>query len=377
MAVLLIWVTAVSPGCAGSPAWAHGGAEQPIRPVVNGVEPDSAGLSAKVVYTGAWQLRLTNTTDRELSILDPEGNPFLRIGPGGALADFSSPFWYESNSPDGLGRSPVDLPDAGPDFRPIAKDPSWTWFDPRLRADPRALPRDIVDAGKGARLGDWAIPVKHGDKAGRIHGYLWYEPVLGTYRHAITASSRTPSPGVTVDLVAAGAIPAIKIENATTQPVILIGKADEPFARIGSDVEVNLSSPTWQEIAQSRGQVPTISADAAAEPQWRLVLNGPRWSWPEFRGRPPDTEPSIQVATGAAPSVVKRWSVPLTIGDELAEVVGVTVFVPTPPERHGPGWLRLALAGLVGAAGVTLLRRRLNRRSPGADQQPGGANVRR
>ncbi|MGH9023941.1 MAG: hypothetical protein ACRDV9_12720, partial [Acidimicrobiia bacterium] len=293
------------------PVEAHGGREQPIRPVVTGIEPDATGVSAKVIYTGAWQLRLTNTTERELSILDPEGRPFLQIGPGGVLANFASPSWYESNSPDGLGRAPADLPEPGPDLRTVAKDPSWTWFDARLRADPRALPRDIAESGEGARLGNWSIPVRYGDRTGRIHGYLWYEPVLGTYRHAIT-SSKIPAPGVTVGLVAAGAIPAMRIENATDLPVTLIGRADEPFARIGTDVEVNLRSPTWQEIAQSSGQVPTITADAAAEPLWRLVLNGPRWSWPEFRGRPPDAEPSRGVATGTTASVVKRWSVPLT-----------------------------------------------------------------
>lgn len=173
-------------------------------------------------------------------------------------------------------------------------------------------------------------------------------------------------------LVAAGVVPAVRIENAAAEPVTLIGKAGEPFARIGADVEVNLRSPTWLEIAQSRGQVPTVAADATAEPLWRLVLNGPRWSWPEFRGRPPDTEPSSDVATGEAPAVVKRWSVPLLIGDRPIEVRGVTEFVPVPPEEHGPGWPPLAATALAGVAAVALLRRRLGRRpSPSRGTPPG------
>lgn len=150
-------------GCVVPPVGAHGGLDQPIRPVVTGVLPDVAGLRAEVVYTGAWQLRLANTTDQEVSVFDAGERPFLRIGPGGTLADFSSPTWYESNSPEGLGRSPADLPGAGPDFRLVANEPAWTWFDRRLRASPGALPREVAGSGERRRVGDWAIPIRLGD----------------------------------------------------------------------------------------------------------------------------------------------------------------------------------------------------------------------
>jgi len=54
------------------------------------------------------QLVVANPTATELAALDGNGQPFLRIGPDGVLANLASPCWYLSNSPNGDADVPAE-----------------------------------------------------------------------------------------------------------------------------------------------------------------------------------------------------------------------------------------------------------------------------
>ena len=360
---------------AALPAAGHGGTV-PIRPIVTGVEPDVPGLAVQAVYAGAWQVRVENRSGAELAILDGQGRPFLRIGPAGVLADFAAPAWYESNNPEGIARLPeVAPPGVAPDFRLVARGPSWAWYDRRLRADPGLLSAQVAGSEQPVRLAEWSLPVRVAERRAAIFGFFEYEPGVGTYRHRITSPKR-PAEGVRVGLVAGGAVPAVTLENTSAEPVTVIGGRGEPMARIGRGVEVNGHSPTWVEVARYLGQTPTLVADADAAPRWQPALDGFRWSWPELRGQPPDEKPPASVVAREKTVIVRRWTVPIEVGDRHLEIRGMTEYVPlaaAPGRWRSTPATAAVLVGVATAAAAAVVFR--PRRGGNRSAEKGGTST--
>ena len=370
----------------GAPASGHVGGSAAARPVVSGVEPARAGLSVSAVFTGEWQLRVSNHSADEVAVLDGTGRRYLRIGPVGVEADYAAPAWYRSAT-TGAERLPPGVADGSrPDWRRVSVRPEWSWFDPAIRAEPGLVSDRLVGAGVPARLRDWEIAVRVGETPGRITGFLEYEPAVGFYRHRLT-SPAAPAAGVAVGLLPGQTIPVVTLANTGSAPVIVGGGDGEPFARIGGrdqdvprvTVEVNLRSPTWLDMARYLQRVPAETADAGAEPRWQVMAEGFRWSWPELRGRPPDDEPPAAVLDAGRPVTVRRWAVPLQIDGRPFELQGVTDFVPA-VGRNGRGhpltWAGFAaVVTVAGGAAILGLRRRRTRNSvlegPGAVAEPG------
>jgi hypothetical protein len=340
---------------------AHGGGAS-ARPVVRAVEPATAGITATAVFVGDWRIELTNTSGETVAVLDPTGRPFLRFTPSGVEADYGARAWHEGNVIPLPGRvvSRHVRPDSPPEWRPVTATPTWSWFDARIRADRELLSPQLIQANVATRLRDFEIPIRVGEKPGRITGYLEYEPQTGVYRHTILTDSR-PVAGLEVGLVLGRTVPTLTLDNETGETVTILGRDGEPFARLGGRfVEANLASPTWVEVSQSFRVVPTVKADASVPPQWqRISEGGPRWSWPDYRSRPPDTElPPTTLAKGGS-VVVKRWSVPLEVGSRRLEIRGLTEFVPikASTERSSSRLPAAASAGLVVAAAAFLVFR--------------------
>jgi len=196
-----------------APVRGHGGGAAAVRPVVTGLEPAQPGVAATAVFTGEWQVRVTNLSAEELTVLDPAGRPYLRIGPHGVDADYGAPAWYRAAT-TGAERLPTGVADGSPpDWRRVSVRPEWSWFDPAIRAEPGLVSDRVVNLGVASRLRDWEIGVRVGDAPARLTGRLDYEPASGIYRHRIT-SPETPVAGVTLGLLAGQAIPVVTVENA-------------------------------------------------------------------------------------------------------------------------------------------------------------------
>jgi hypothetical protein len=115
----------------------------------------------------------------------------------------------------------------------------------------------------------------------------------------------------------------------------VLGKEDEPFARIGPTVsEVNVKSPTWVEVQQARGQDPSDEADPGAEPEWQQVADAPRWTWLEFRAAAPHTDPPQAIVESDRATTVRTWSIPYLVGEERRTIDGITEFVPLAVARE-------------------------------------------
>ena len=336
---------------------AHGGGAS-ARPVVRAVEPATAGITAAAVFVGDWRIELTSTSRETVTVLDPTGRPFLRFTPSGVEADYGARAWHEGNVVAITGRvvSSHVTPDSPPEWRPVTATPTWSWFDARIRPERELLSPQLIQANVLTRLRDFEIPIRVGEQPGRITGYLEYEPQTGVYRHTVLTDSR-PVAGLEVDTVLGRIVPTLTLDNQTGESITVLGRDQEPFVRLnGEFVEANLASPTWVEVSQSNRVVPTVKVDASAPPQWLRISEGPRFSWPDFRSRPPDTElPSTTLAKGGR-VVVKRWAVPLEVGSRRLEIRGLTEFVPiNTPTGRSSSRLPMAAAALVAVAVAAFL----------------------
>lgn len=351
------------------PAGAHAGTADGSRPYVTGIDPAVPGFAATAVFAGSWQVSLSDVSGEDVAVLDDANRPFLRIGRDGVEADYGAAAWYTSavvpnasgvvRLPDGVG------PHTAAAWRPVFRGTSWAWFDPRIRSAPGAVTPDMVKNAVPVRLADFAIPLLVGGRPARITGYVEFEPPRGRYVHRLEGGSR-PVPGVDVGLLGGQAVPTVTIRNESGRPLVVLGAGGEPFLRVAEAVEANLASPTWVQVGRALGRTPNAVADPAAPPQWETISEGHLASWADFRSRPPDSEPRLPPS--AARSIeVRRWSIPVRIGDQTAEISGVTDFEPfrAAARSHGGStWLRagtFAAVAVLAAAGFGVFRRRGSR----------------
>jgi hypothetical protein len=317
---------------AAAPAFAHPG-DGLAQPIFEAMTPTVPGVKVEVAFSANYQLIASNTTDQAITFLADTGEPFLEIGPAGVRGNFASPTFYNSNVPEGRDTYPPEAKpgaDVPPIWRKLSKQPSWGWYDHRLHPTESFVSPEIQKAGKTAVLGRWQIPLRYGDQAGALQGRIEYRPPKGSYT-MVQKSPKNPADGVTIELVPASVVPALFVKNESSEPVTVLGRDGEPFARIGARggvSEVNVHSPTWVEIEQARGNDPSDEADPAAEPKWQQVAPTPAWNWLEVRAAAPKTDPPQAVIDRGKAVTVKTWSIPYLIGSRRGTVEGITEFVP-------------------------------------------------
>jgi hypothetical protein len=255
---------------------------------------------------------MENRTGRVLEVLDADGVPFLRLGPEGTEANLAAAEWYRTAAAGDPAPTPVRATAIEPRWTRIADDPSWGWFDRRIRSDGVAVPHGLRHAGMRARVGTWTIGMRVDGRPVELSGrFDFVPPRQGAFQPRLTSPSEV-LPGVRVSLVS-GPMPALYLENHGAEAVTVLGTGDEPFLRIGPD-------GTWRH------------GGTAAE--WQLASSSPRYAWIEPRAAYPDDVPP---EPSRERSVVRRWRVPLRRGTERTVVQGVVEWIPTtvaePPIR--------------------------------------------
>ena len=190
-----------------------------------------------------------------------------------------------------------------------------------------------------------------------------FEPPVGQYRHTVLSPAR-PVPGLVVGELAGTVAPTITLENQTGKPVTIVGSAGEPMARMHDDmIEANALSPDWVPIGQTMGRSPEVAPDPSAPPRWELVFQGSRWSWPDYRSRPPDNDVPPTSLNKGGTLTVKRWEIPIDVGSERIVVRGFSEVVPirtgTTAPRQRSGWPVATVAVMaVGGGAFSLFRDR-------------------
>ena len=312
------------------PAAAHG-SDPSVRPVVDTVEPALPGVTVQLAVSVTAQLVVANPTPTTLSVLDGNGDAFLRIGPEGVLANRASPWWYLTNSPNGDATVPADVqPGAPPRWERVAAEPAWGWFDHRLHPTPQAVPPDVSRARRMKTLARWSVPFDYGGRSVTAGGRIVYEPLRGAVTTRLRGPDR-PFRDVHVQL-APGRVPALFLVNRGRQAVVVTGRDGEPFLRLGPDgAEVNRRSPTWADGARAQGQDLTIAAsvvDPNAPPDWMWVAGTQTYSWLEFSGLYERDRPPRRVLEAGKTTVLRAWTVPLEQDGRRVELRGETVWKP-------------------------------------------------
>jgi hypothetical protein len=356
---------ASAPALAVRPAAAHPSDPQ-VRVVLDEVRPSIPDVAVSVVVSAAPQLVASNRTSEELTVLAETGEPFLRIGPDGVLANVDSPSWHLSNSPGGVATVPATAsPDAPPRWVRVAVDPQWGWFDHRLHPEATTVPPEAVEAEEPTTLASWEVAFEYAGEPMTASGRIEYRPAAGRITARLAGADR-PLPGVAVQ-VAPGPVPAVVLRASGTEPVTVLGSEGEPFARIGpGGVEVNRHSPLWVDNARAQERDPAGTAliDPAAPPDWLALSPATTFTWLEFRGAYPDPDPPRSARRATDPVVLLEWSVPLQVGGRTAQIEGETVWIPAGTGVDGttdadPGsWLgrpTVAIAIVAAAAIIVLI----------------------
>jgi hypothetical protein len=343
-------------------AQAHAGGPT-ARPVLSAVEPFTVGLTARARFVDSWHIQLTSDSPEPVSVLDTAARPFLRFSPAGVEADFGSSAWRDTNV---ITPQPAARNDQPPDWRLVSRTPTWSWPDPRIRPEQGLLTQNVRSSNVATRLRDFEIPIVVGSQPGRISGYLRYEPPTGTYRHSIV-SSRQPLAGLHVGELLGRAAPTLTLDNATGKVVTILGGDGKPLARVSREsVEANLASPAWADVGRSLGFLPAGLAEPPGAEQWKPILEGHRWSWPDYRSAPPELPSGFlaRVLTKRRAVVVKRWVIPLQVESRRVEIRGVTDFVPMGAAGQRPASRRsMRVAVPLIALGAVLLLARPRMRS--------------
>ncbi len=370
--------------CGQAGASAHG-SDPSIDDSVAGMVPQQAGVVFAIVDSVVPELSVTNATDRPLDVLDKYGDPYLRIGPGGAQGNLNSAEFYRSGDPSDTAQVPPRAGKVGatPAWVTLSRDPAWAWFDSRVRSDIDVAPADVVASHRRTVLATWSIPLRYAGNQARLGGRVVYAPSVGGAAARLT-SPLHPDPAITTALEP-GQYPDLFVANSGTTPLTVLGQDGEPFARIDTTgVAVNVRSPVHAADLIARGKAPETMPNAADAPLWRHVSDQPSYDWLDPRTRYPGSTPATAVLLAGRPSVLQHWQVPATLDGRPLHFDGVVEWLPSPDARAvlaSEGVLppvprstttRLwpyATAGVValllaGAAGVVYRRRRPAGRGP-------------
>jgi hypothetical protein len=126
----LAWLVASAP-----PAAAHavsGVGATNWRTTLAGLTPTVPGLSLRVIELGS-RLQLTNRTGRDVVVLGYQGEPYLRVGPGGVFENTRSPATYLNRTRSGGTTVPGDAdPGAPPAWRRVSNGTTARWHDHRV-----------------------------------------------------------------------------------------------------------------------------------------------------------------------------------------------------------------------------------------------------
>lgn len=347
------------------PASAHS-TDPRIETTLDGISPAlPSGVIVQAQAGLAAELVVQNPTQTPLEVVGTGGRVFLRISARGVFGDVSSPDFRSTSLPDGV--PPRSAGTSAPRFLQLSAGDSWGWYDHRLH--PAALPAP-ADPTRPARLGDFTVPLRYGATPTTVRGHVSFRPLLGSY----TVTADAAPQGLTVQALP-GTLPGLFVSDPGAVPLTVMGRDGEPFLRFGSQgVEVNVHSRTHVEDRQARGD--GTAGPVSTVPRFALVAPGASsHTWLDGRLRYPADLPSDAVARASAPTVVRRWRVPVSLAGRPAALTGRLSWIPQnaaaaavrsrgvapPPDRP---LLPLALAGaggLVVVAAVIVLRLRRSR----------------
>lgn len=293
-----------------------------VHAVLDPIPPELSELRVQLRNTLAPQLLVGNPTGKVLVVEDEEGRPFLRIGPDNAQGDLGAAAFHRTNTLMAPGAIPAGASE-NPRWAVVETTPNWGWFDLRLRTAGIEVPHQVVDDGESASIGRWSIPVRLGQTASEISGHYEYRPAAAGIIQARVADLGALEGQALVRTLPGSSRPGLFLSYHGDSPLTVMGEQDEPFLRISQQgVEANRHSPTWASVAPA-GAPSFVGTDKAAATNWAQVSSSRSYGWIE-----PRAGYSGQPENPSRPGVVKRWQIPIHVGDEKSRIRGETEWFP-------------------------------------------------
>lgn len=115
------------------------------------------GVSTVIVPGGSQGILLTNDTATDVVVLGAQGEPFLRIGPGGSDANLRSPTWQSIQAAQGEATDVTPDPAAPPQWSQVSGQHVYAWVDPRPASTLRTS--DLALLTRPAVVARWSIPL--------------------------------------------------------------------------------------------------------------------------------------------------------------------------------------------------------------------------
>lgn len=312
---------------AAVPARAHGD-DPTLVPSVTEIRPQLPDDVLVQVRTGlSEQMVVANPTDVRLTILDPEGDPFLRLSSEGVFGNVAAPYFHATaNPPDVPTRLPAGAgPGAQPRWAQLSESDSWGWFERRLHPFPPGAEPGGGRPGETPRrqvLASWEVGMRYGDRAATAAGVLERRPVLGTFRATADPVRRPLQVSV-----AQGQVPALLLvapDAATT----VMGSDGAPFLRISSrGVTANSASPQFRDNPQFQNR--RARATPAGRDGWVRVSEGSSATWVDSRLRYRADRPPDEVVESGEIAQLARWSIPVTVEGQRRTLSGTIEWIPS------------------------------------------------
>ena len=174
MGVLAIMVATAPP--AGAHSVSGSGASN-YRTTLTSVAPATPGLTLSVIEAGS-RLQLENDTGRELVVLGYEGEPYLRVGPGGVDVNRRSPATYLNAERQGAPVPAAADAKAPPEWDHLSDGTVARWHDHRTHwmglQRPPEVERD--PDSRHVLIPVWAVEVRDGDRTVTATGQLEWVP---------------------------------------------------------------------------------------------------------------------------------------------------------------------------------------------------------
>jgi hypothetical protein len=355
---ILLVALALLVAALGAPSAARGhtgaGVATDYRIHLDGVRPQAPG-AALHVYGGDDRIGLTWRGVGDLVVLGYAGEPYLRVGPGGAYENRRSPSVAANETRYGtVTAEPGVDPRAPPAWRRVSSSPTVVWHDHRSHWMSRTPSAAVgADPDRGRVVQRVSIPVRVDGRSARIVGRLDYlpPPRSAAWIGGILALGL---------LGAAGTAAGERIGRATARATALAAAG----AGTAAAVCEWLAAPSSGLTSGAGGAPPAvrvalwIGAFAAALVLWGLAVR---------RGRAPE---AVVLLAGA-------WLI--GGGAALGRLGYLThAFVPSVvPSEVARAMVALALAGLAAPAvwAWRVLSGVREAGRAGADRAPGGARA--
>jgi len=125
-------------------------------------------------------LYVTNRGAEPVVVLGRDGEPFVRVGPGGAEVNRHSSTWADNARAQGqdlaVAAAVVD-PGAPPEWTLVRSAPNYSWLEFRGLYERDRPPRRVLKSGETKVLRAWTVPIEQGGRRVELRGETVWKPL--------------------------------------------------------------------------------------------------------------------------------------------------------------------------------------------------------